>query len=315
MTFVHTERDDLAEDLWQFGEDELAERVAGLSDLDLGRIGVLAARRLSEDRSESGMLIAKAVALAAVEVMEGRRRELRRRRRRAVERPEPRPRRDDAEKPRDVYLDACEAIAERLADRGFRFARSGPHTTLRAPPYAFVIGFGSSHYNVAGESVTLRVAATVESRELAAWRRRADADRDDPYVAGGSLEAITQNFDLEWDVADPGLRPDAIDAAVATIEAIGLPYFEMFKAEEALVDRLRRETIPMFDGFRAIEWLLWKGFPEEALLQGQRLLPDTGRRRRYERMLERYRRGDMHGRWLGESEELAYATVTYGLEF
>jgi hypothetical protein len=262
------------------------------------------------------VLLARALALAAVELIEGERRELRRRRRRAIEHPQPRPKREDAEKPRDVYLAACEAIARPFAQRGFRFARSGPHMTRREPPYAFEVGFGSSHYNVAGEYVQLTVAAMVYSRELRAWRIEADPQNDNQAVAGGWLHLLVPGTSyFEWNVADPQMRASVVADVVRTIEAVALPYFEHFRDDEGLADRVRRAEVPMFTGLRAIEWLLWKDRREEALEHGRRLLPDAGRRRRYARMLERYRTGRMSGVWAGDAEQLAYATTAYGLDF
>jgi hypothetical protein len=220
------------------------------------------------------------------------------------------------EKPRDAYLAACRAIAERFAGRGFTFARSGPHLTRRAPPYAFQISFGSSRYNVAGSSAAVWVAAMVESRELARWRRAADPDNEDSVVAGGWLHLLAgQNAFLEWNVADPTTRASVVNDVVDAIERIALPYFGLFPDERLLANRLAAAPIPMFEGLRAIDWLLWKGRRDEALALGGRLLRDGGRRRKYARLLDRYRRGEMRGRWIGDVEELAYATVTYGLEF
>ena len=69
-------RRQLAGFLKSFGEDSVAERVADLSDDEMQRIFTLAATNFLDTRH-----YARAVCLAAVEVAEGRRRELARKRR------------------------------------------------------------------------------------------------------------------------------------------------------------------------------------------------------------------------------------------
>jgi hypothetical protein len=84
--FIATSRQTLANALRDYGEGELADRAANLSDSDLSRIGVLAGRILTSGEystpSGASPLIAKAYALAAVEIIEGRHRPLARKRRR-----------------------------------------------------------------------------------------------------------------------------------------------------------------------------------------------------------------------------------------
>jgi len=78
-------REKLAIDLRTYGEDELAARAPGLSDAEMLRIGELALQHAMSDEGATksgGMLLAKAATLAAIEVMEGQRREPRWKRRR-----------------------------------------------------------------------------------------------------------------------------------------------------------------------------------------------------------------------------------------
>lgn len=82
---VWTERASLAEDLWRYGEDDHWKRVLTVSDRTMKAIGERASDLLLYGPSlPSGdsMLISKTLALAAVEVLEGQSRELRRERRR-----------------------------------------------------------------------------------------------------------------------------------------------------------------------------------------------------------------------------------------
>ena len=82
---VWTERSSLAIDLWRYGEDDLWKRVLTLPDKSMKRIGERADQRLvygPTTRTGDSMLISKALALAAVEVLEGNPRPLKRERRR-----------------------------------------------------------------------------------------------------------------------------------------------------------------------------------------------------------------------------------------
>ncbi len=83
MPLIRTKREDPADDLWRFGEEALAERVTDAGDVSeqpLVRIGAVAWKYASSDEyatpSGRGMMISKALAHAAVEVLEGRERPL-----------------------------------------------------------------------------------------------------------------------------------------------------------------------------------------------------------------------------------------------
>jgi hypothetical protein len=82
---IFVTRDILADDLTAYGEDELAQRVLTIGDEDLRRIWERAGYYATADEhaspSGNGMILAKACALAAVEILEGASRDLRRKRR------------------------------------------------------------------------------------------------------------------------------------------------------------------------------------------------------------------------------------------
>lgn len=85
MVYVNTTRYQLALDLRTYGEDQCASAVPQLTDEQMSRIGEIAGHLVSSPntRTASGasMLLAKAVALAAVEVIEGKPRDLKWKRR------------------------------------------------------------------------------------------------------------------------------------------------------------------------------------------------------------------------------------------
>ena len=76
---VSVSRELLEADLRTYGEDELAARIPSLSEAEIQRIGEVADRYLYTPERP---LIAKAVALATVNVLEGASRPLKRNRRR-----------------------------------------------------------------------------------------------------------------------------------------------------------------------------------------------------------------------------------------
>lgn len=324
--FVSVQRQTLAEDLWEYGEEDLAHQALLLSDLDLGRVGVVAGRILLADdeatASGASPMLAKACALAAVEVIEGRRRPLARRRRRVREaerrsHPPSQPKPISDEHPREVYVAACRMVASEFDSRGFRFAKSGPHMSRQADSFKFVVSFGSSPYNTAGVSVAIDVAAHVHSKALRAWRKTRGLPGDD-YLAAGNLGNLRKETKwLRWDVGRPEDRDDTIAEIVEAIEAIALPYFDQFEDERRLVSLLEAGGLPGLEGLSAVEWLLMNERESSARRHGQALLSANERlRRRYMREVNRYREeGTDRGPYAGVAEGLAFATVALGVEF
>jgi hypothetical protein len=81
---IQTNRNDIERQLRSYGEDAIASKAAGLTESDLVRIGERAfdyACMPTTKKSGGGMMIAKAIAHAAVEIIEGSPRELRRKKR------------------------------------------------------------------------------------------------------------------------------------------------------------------------------------------------------------------------------------------
>ena len=79
VTLVETDRWTLAEELSSFGEDSVYPLALRLSDEDMVRVWLLAGKLLVKERARSS---GEAAALAAVAVIEGKRRPLARKRRR-----------------------------------------------------------------------------------------------------------------------------------------------------------------------------------------------------------------------------------------
>jgi hypothetical protein len=326
--FVSVTREDLAEDLLAYGEHDLAVRALELSDRELGRVGVIAGRLLLDDEhatpSGTSMLLAKACAVAAVEVMEGTPRPLRRQRRRSVPEPARAPAHEPLpgkEKPRDVFLSACADVARVFETRGFRYAKSGPHMSRRSGEFTFEVAFASSHHNVAGGHVGLTVYAGVLSNALRKWRRDQGMSSDDANnrVAGGMVQNLKPGMPVaSWDVADSRSRPAILRHVERAIETAALPYFELFADEDALARRLETDVVPCFYAREAIEWLLSRGMRESATRHAKALLADRRLRRQYERARRQMQRARIEMiPWapIMEAEGLAYAALAYGLDY
>ena len=323
--FVNVSRADLALDLWAYGEDDLAVRAHELSDLEVSRIGVIAGRLMLDEAhstpSGASMLLSKACALAAVEVMEGEHRVLKRHRRRSVPEPSHRESRPlpGAQPPREVFLAACANVSARFESRRFRYAKSGPHMSRAGGEFRHTVSFASSHHNVAGRHVELTLYAEVRSKALRHWRveHRPSGEDANDHVAGGMLQNLGVEMPVAiWDLADPESRPEVLDAITKAIEEVALPYFSLFSDSDALVRRLRVVPIPSFYALSTIEWLLSRNESQAALEHAGVLLHDRDLYRRYERIREKMESGKMALLpYFGDAEGLAYAALAYGLEY
>jgi hypothetical protein len=85
VTLVQIDKWTLAEELWSFGEDSLYHAALRMDDEEMIRVWVLAGRLSLHGKARSS---GEAAALAAVEVIEGRRQLALTRRRRQAERPD-----------------------------------------------------------------------------------------------------------------------------------------------------------------------------------------------------------------------------------
>ena len=80
---VGLDRNTIAQDLRTYGEDELADRVASITEGQRIQIGWAAGRHWEGPETGPSMQLRKAVAMAAVEVLEGASRSLKRQRARS----------------------------------------------------------------------------------------------------------------------------------------------------------------------------------------------------------------------------------------
>ena len=121
-----------------------------------------------------------------------------------------------AEKPGDVILRTCEAIADRLKGDGFSFVKSGRTLKRVRGDLVFLIWFQSDRNNIAG-------------RRAAVWIHAGVKKRGGRFIDGGQIgNLLPQKTWMEWDFADETAREGEIDDAVAAIKRIILPFFARF---------------------------------------------------------------------------------------
>ena len=126
-----------------------------------------------------------------------------------------------AEKPRDVILRACEAIAEKLKVDGFSFVKSGPKLKRVHCDRVFSIMFQSDRNNIAGKRAAIWIHAGVQNAGSTT------------FIAGGQIgNLLPEPTWMEWDFADESARDREIDDAVAAIRRIILPFFATFQGDD-----------------------------------------------------------------------------------
>ena len=221
------------------------------------------------------------------------------------------------ERTREVFLAACQQIAEAFEPEGFKYARSGPHFTRRNPNFSFQIYFQSSPYNIPGELVEVNVHANVLSRRLSAWRRaQTGMLHPNDYVAGGQIGNLLPSVSwMVWNLADPAERETAIADIIAVINRIALPYFTQFEDIPAFCDYLVGNDVSSMGITLRIEFLLCFADRDRAETCLHRfLLANPKIYAPYLRRLADFRRDGLPSLQNGSNAyELAYDTIAYGL--
>lgn len=150
-----------------------------------------------------------------------------------------------SDKPRDVILASCEAVAFNLQPEGFTFAKSGPRFRRVLGDLTYSIPIQSDRNNIAGRRAAVWVHAGIYSAELAKARRArpmpwgGDDGPDAGLVTGGQIgNLLLQPTWMEWDFANEETRPDEIAALIGSIRQIVLPFFALFGDPQAAVELL-----------------------------------------------------------------------------
>jgi hypothetical protein len=168
------------------------------------------------------------------------------------------PRDPDVEKPREVYLAGCAAIAQPFVADGFRYRKSDPSFVRRRGGWKEEVSFQSRMKNVAGQRVALWVHAVIWNRSLQKWRE----EHRSPFavwdrVAGGQLGNLREPTGwLDWDLADATSRAEVVADVGRAVVEFAFPYFYLFQDLPALHRRLLLEDVPSLDLKDATELFL-----------------------------------------------------------
>jgi Domain of unknown function (DUF4304) len=217
------------------------------------------------------------------------------------------------ESSREVYLAGCASIGAYLGDSfGFRYAKSGPHARRRSGDLTFEISFQSSQHNIAGEHVGLSVHSNVLSAKIKKWRELTPPLCSFDYVSGGQIGNLQTNCSwLDWELADPSNRDEAIRDAIKAIEELAFPYFSKFENLPSLFKVLIQEDLPGMDLNHVIEFLMCFTDQATARLAAVNFLKRHSHLvRMYQRDYDRYaERGRQFGGWVNY---LVFASHEFG---
>lgn len=135
---------------------------------------------------------------------------------------------DTVERPRAVFLAACEELARRATPAGFGSVRKSQELVRRLGPWLHRISFASSGYNRAGEFVALTPTVTVWNNDLQRWRRETGG-RSDGFVASRMLYRFAEgSVTSTWDLADPTARNDVLDEVMSIIDYRVIAWLNLF---------------------------------------------------------------------------------------
>lgn len=171
-----------------------------------------------------------------------------------------------AEKPRAVFVGACEAIAQSVVPDGFRYLTSRRSLNRTVGPFVHHVSFQSSHNNIAGQSVVMSMYANVRCKALASWRSQQSKPlRTDDWVAGGMVHLLTlEHAMIEWQLADPTSRSATIADAQKFVRTVVLGYFRLFEEPLRTMAELLATPINAFSIGDQIEFALCFAGPAEA---------------------------------------------------
>ena len=220
------------------------------------------------------------------------------------------------EAPRDVFIAACAAISHPFTDRGFRFAKSGPHTVKNAGEFRYRIGFASTSKNMAGVSVRMWISGRVLSPKLKAWRKTYSELQPLDYVAGCQLQNLTEESVCNvWDFANQVNRQSMTTAAVQAVDSVVLPYFSQFDDLDSIIQTLQQRDICAMPINRVIEFLICFAGADAARNAGARfLIRNPQFVRNYQRDFTRYaERGIHHKAPSSHAGHLAFASHLFEL--
>jgi hypothetical protein len=158
------------------------------------------------------------------------------------------------QKPREVFLRACEQIASACSPSGFRYLTGKHQLTREAGAFRHLIELGSDFRNQAASHLRLNIAHPVCCPALGAWRsKQAHPLRLNDYVCGGGITG-------RWNLIEPG----AVGAAIRHVHEVALPYQGRFTDREAVLFDILDGTVQDVGIDSQVEYALCFGGREMA---------------------------------------------------
>jgi len=215
---------------------------------------------------------------------------------------------DQSEKPRDVFNQACAFIADHFSSDGFTFSKSGPHMNKKYGDLTFQVSFSSSHYNIAGKYISLKVGLGIYSAKFKKWHKQNGLRNPSNFVTGSTLE----KHNLEWDLANPEERNEVIEGCIRAIKDFSPVYFERYTDIEKVVEDVANGALEICAGIASrMQFLIFFGDINIARSYAVRVMkedPDFSRD-----VLSEYARysGDEIFEVIGSNEALALASTLH----
>ncbi|MDR0541851.1 MAG: hypothetical protein LBH19_06525 [Dysgonamonadaceae bacterium] len=156
---------------------------------------------------------------------------------------------------REIYLSACENIANVYLPYGFKYSKSRRHLRLiqKNNEFIYQISFWSGHYNIPGENVALSVFANVLSHKYKNWKLENKNKLNiingivNEYICGGNIGNLRKDHKyLKWNIGKAETREKEIENIIDNINKLAIPFFQHFNNADKLKDELENNSIDYY---------------------------------------------------------------------
>jgi hypothetical protein len=157
------------------------------------------------------------------------------------------------ENSREIYLSACENIANFYLPYGFKYSKSGQHLTLKQKDNEFIykISFNSSHYNIPGVNIEISVFANILSHKYKKWKlenkNKLNLKNDvelNEYICGGNIGNLREKRKyLKWNIGKTETREKEMENIIDNINELAIPFFHHFDDIKKLEEKIKNKII------------------------------------------------------------------------
>jgi hypothetical protein len=161
------------------------------------------------------------------------------------------------ENTREIYLSACEKIANVYTPYGFKYSKSGQHLRFKqkSSEFIFQISFSSSRYNIPNENIAIGVCANVLSHGFKKWRTENKIELNvkndiqiNEYIAGGNIGNLRKEHKyLKWNIGKIETRENEIDDIIENINKLAIPFFHCFSDIDKLIQGIKNNSMNYYD--------------------------------------------------------------------